>query len=93
MLRFASGLRFPHLFAIAGTLFLLDLLIPDLIPFADELLLGLVTLILASIKRASPRPLEARGHRRRLAREQELIAGHRDELRALARSSAWRRLR
>lgn len=51
LLRFASGLRFPYLFAVAAALFLLDLLIPDLIPFADELLLGLVTLILASIRR------------------------------------------
>ena len=55
MLRFAAGLRFPTLFAIAGGLFLLDLLIPDFIPFADEMLLGLLTLILASWKRRRPR--------------------------------------
>ncbi len=54
MLRFAGGLRFPTLFAIAGALFLLDLLIPDFIPFADELLLGLVTLMLAGLKRRKP---------------------------------------
>lgn len=45
--RFASGLRFPQLFAFTATLFLLDLLIPDLIPFVDELLLGLATMLLA----------------------------------------------
>ena len=45
-------MRFPTLFAIAGALFLLDLLIPDFIPFADELLLGLVTLMLASFETA-----------------------------------------
>ena len=55
-LQFAAGLRFPTLFAIAGALFLLDLLIPDFIPFADELLLGLVTLMLASLKRRKPPP-------------------------------------
>jgi Family of unknown function (DUF6116) len=53
-LQFAAGLRFPTLFAITGALFLLDLLIPDFIPFADELLLGLATLVLASWKRRAP---------------------------------------
>lgn len=47
-------MRFPTLFAIAGALFLFDLLIPDFIPFADELLLGLVTLLFASWKRRKP---------------------------------------
>jgi hypothetical protein len=51
LLRFASGLRFPTLFWITAGLFLLDLLIPDLVPFADELLLGLLTLLFASLKR------------------------------------------
>jgi hypothetical protein len=51
VLRFAAGLRFPALFAVAGGLFLLDLLIPDFIPFADELFFGLLTLIFASWKR------------------------------------------
>jgi Family of unknown function (DUF6116) len=55
VLRFAAGLRFPTLFAVAAALFLLDLLIPDFIPFADELLLGLLTLMLASWKRRRPR--------------------------------------
>jgi hypothetical protein len=31
-------------------------LIPDLIPFADELVLGLATLMLANLKRRPPRP-------------------------------------
>jgi hypothetical protein len=53
VLRFAAGLRFPTLFTIAAALFLLDLLIPDLVPFADEILLGLVTLMLGTIKRSS----------------------------------------
>ena len=53
-LQFAARLRFPTLFAITGALFLLDVLIPDFIPFADELLLGLATLMLASFKRAAP---------------------------------------
>jgi len=44
--RFAGRLRFPQIFAFTGTLFLLDLLIPDLIPFMDEMMLGLLTLLL-----------------------------------------------
>jgi hypothetical protein len=49
--RFAAKLRFPQLFLITAALFLLDLVIPDVIPFADELLLGLGTLLLGSLKR------------------------------------------
>ena len=56
LLRFAAGPRFPVLFGITAALFVLDLLIPDLVPFADELLLGLATLILASLKRRGGRP-------------------------------------
>lgn len=57
LLRFAAGLRFPQLFWVTLGLFLLDLLIPDLIPFADEILLGLLALLFGSIKqpRATPR--------------------------------------
>jgi hypothetical protein len=35
---------------ITGGLFVLDLIVPDLIPFIDEILLGLATLILARWK-------------------------------------------
>ena len=52
--RFAGKLRFPQLFAFTGTLFLLDMIIPDLIPFADELMLGLLTLLLGTWKRQVP---------------------------------------
>jgi hypothetical protein len=48
--RFARRLRFPQLFWLTAVLFVLDLLIPDLIPFADEILLGLATLLLGSWK-------------------------------------------
>ena len=49
--RFATGLRFPTLFALVAGLFVLDLLVPDLIPFADEILLALGTLLLASLRK------------------------------------------
>jgi hypothetical protein len=54
LMRFASGLRFPKLLAITAALFILDLIIPDMIPFADEILLGLLSLLLASLKKRGP---------------------------------------
>lgn len=47
-LAYASRLRFPTLFKITLGIFLLDLLIPDVIPFIDEILLGLGALVLSS---------------------------------------------
>jgi hypothetical protein len=54
LIRFAAGLRFPRLLAITAVLFILDLIIPDMIPFADEILLGLLSLLLASLKKRGP---------------------------------------
>lgn len=56
--RFASGLRFPQLFMLAALLFILDLLIPDLIPGIDEALLALATIALGTWKdrREQPKP-------------------------------------
>ncbi len=52
--RFASRLRFPQLFAFTATIFVLDLLIPDLIPLVDELLLGLATVALGTMRAREP---------------------------------------
>ena len=46
-----GGLRFPQLFVLTLALFLLDVVIPDLVPFVDEILLGLASLLLASWKK------------------------------------------
>ena len=58
-LAYASRLRFPTLFKITLGIFLLDLLIPDFIPFADEILLGLGALILSNWQKpeAEQRPV------------------------------------
>lgn len=56
-LLWARRRRFPVLLAVTGGLFILDVLVPDLIPFVDELLLGLATLVLARWK--DRRQLEA----------------------------------
>lgn len=51
LLRFLGRLRFPWLFAATAIIFGIDLVLPDALPFADELLLGLSTLLLASWKK------------------------------------------
>ena len=50
ILNWARKRRFPTLLLVTGGLFALDLLVPDFIPFVDELLLGLATLILSRWK-------------------------------------------
>jgi hypothetical protein len=50
-LGFASRLKFPTLFKLTLAIFILDLLVPDLIPFVDEILMGLTALILANWKK------------------------------------------
>ena len=52
--RFAAKLRFPQLFLFTGGLFLLDLIFPDFIPFADEVLLGLITLLFGMWRKDTP---------------------------------------
>ncbi|HEX6203196.1 MAG TPA: DUF6116 family protein [Thermoanaerobaculia bacterium] len=48
--RFTANLRYPQLFLVTAALFVLDLAVPDMIPLADEILLGLLTLLLARLK-------------------------------------------
>jgi hypothetical protein len=50
LLSFLGRLKYPQLFKLTALLFLVDLVVPDMIPFVDELLLGLTTLILANWK-------------------------------------------
>ncbi len=50
LLRWLARLSYPRLFLVAAGLFVADVIVPDFIPFADELLLGLGTLLLANWK-------------------------------------------
>lgn len=50
LLAWAKTLRFQQLFWLTGALFIADLIVPDMVPFADEALLGLMTLLFASWK-------------------------------------------
>ena len=51
LLRWASGLRFPYLFLLTACLFVLNLFIPDVLPLADELIMGLVAMTLGSLRK------------------------------------------
>jgi len=42
----AAGLKFPKLFVLVLLLFLVDFLVPDFIPMLDEMILGLLALML-----------------------------------------------
>lgn len=48
--RVAGRLRFPALFMVTAALFVVNLVVPDPLPFVDEILLGLVTLMLGAWK-------------------------------------------
>lgn len=48
--RVAGRLRFPTLFLLTAVLFVVNLLVPDPLPFVDEILLGLATLMLGAWK-------------------------------------------
>lgn len=56
VMRWFGRLRFPYLFLLTAGLFVVDALVPDLIPFIDELLLGLGTLLLANVKNRKLNP-------------------------------------
>ncbi len=51
VLLWLGRLRHPQLFIVTGILFLINVLIPDVLPFVDELLLATLTLWLGSRKR------------------------------------------
>lgn len=51
LFRFMGKLSYPRLFALTAALFAVDLVVPDFVPFADELLLGLGTLLFANWKK------------------------------------------
>ncbi|RKZ47227.1 MAG: hypothetical protein DRQ58_07130 [Gammaproteobacteria bacterium] len=50
-LKNADQLRFRNLFFMVVGLFFVDLLLPDFIPFIDEIILGLIAIILANWKK------------------------------------------
>jgi hypothetical protein len=47
VLAFARRLRFPTLFFLFAGLLVVDLVVPDVVPYVDEVLLALGTLLLS----------------------------------------------
>lgn len=56
LLRWFGRLSYPRLFLVTAALFVADVIVPDFIPFVDELLLGLGTLLLANWKQRNAPP-------------------------------------
>jgi hypothetical protein len=51
---FANRLKYKQLFFLVAFLFLLDLIVPDIIPMVDEIILGLLTLLLSGLRKKPP---------------------------------------
>ncbi|MCC7249241.1 MAG: hypothetical protein IT473_11530 [Lysobacter sp.] len=51
LIGFLGRLSYPKLFVLTLGLFVVDFFIPDVIPFADELLLGLGAMLLANLRK------------------------------------------
>jgi len=58
VVKWGARLRFPYLLLVTALLFVANLFIPDVIPFADEIIMGLLTLLLANLKK---KPQESAG--------------------------------
>lgn len=58
--KIGSKLKHPHLFVAVLVLFGIDLAVPDAIPFADEILLGLTTVLLGSWRTRKEARLEGK---------------------------------
>ena len=54
--RFLSRLSFPKLFLLFAGLFALDAFVPDPIPFLDEVMLGILTIMLGTWRQKSRPP-------------------------------------
>lgn len=48
---FVNRLKFKNLFILITVLLIIDLLIPDMIPMLDEIILGILAVILGNLKK------------------------------------------
>jgi hypothetical protein len=51
LINYLESLRFPWLLLLASILFVVNVFVPDFLPFVDEILLALIAVILARLKR------------------------------------------
>lgn len=59
--RWATRVRYPRLLALTVALFAVDLAVPDVIPFVDEVLLGLGAVLLARLRPRRTEPAAVPG--------------------------------
>ena len=57
--RFAGQLKSSTLLTLVTSLFVLDLFIPDALPFVDEIVLGIITILVARWQGRRQEPPEA----------------------------------
>jgi hypothetical protein len=58
--RWLESLRYPTLLLVAALLLVVDLFVPDVVPFVDEILLAIATVVLARLRRpGAPRSRDA----------------------------------
>ena len=50
-MRWAGRLRFPYLLGLTVILFVFNLFMPDAVPLIDEVIMGLIAALLASLKK------------------------------------------
>ena len=51
LMDFVNRLRFKNLFILITVLLIIDILIPDMIPMLDEIILGIIAVILGNLKK------------------------------------------
>ena len=54
VISYLESLRFPVLLLVAVVLFVVNIFVPDALPFVDEILLALIAVILSRLKRRPP---------------------------------------
>ena len=57
--RYTESLRFPVLLVLTGVVFIVDLFVPDVIPFVDEVILGLLLALLARMRKPGKKSTES----------------------------------
>jgi len=54
LVSFLESLRFPWLLLATVTLLIVNVFVPDVFPFVDEILMALIAVVLARLKRKPP---------------------------------------
>jgi hypothetical protein len=58
LMRWAGRLRFPYLLGLTVILFVFNLFMPDAVPLIDEVIMGLIAALLASLKKPAEKTSE-----------------------------------